>query len=169
MTKFSSFGRGGIGRQVYIAYLLGFGFGIGILLFFFSKYLWDFGIVLCAFSIYHMWEYTYYALFRPRELNEDSFLLNHSTEYTIAVCILVLEYFIELFLFPKMKKHYIITIPAFISLIIGQTIRIVSMYTAGTNFNHEIEDYKRNDHKLITTGIYGWMRHPSYVGMFFFM
>lgn len=40
------------------------------------------------------------------------------------------------------------------------------MATAGSNFNHLIEDDKRDDHKLVTVGIYSIFRHPSYMGWF---
>lgn len=163
------FGYKGIGRQVYLGYLLGIVFGLGIAFIFLSKRFWDFGIAICAISIYHMWEYTYYALFRPNELDEESFLLNHSTEYTIAIIGLFVEYFIEFYFFPQIKKKLIIVIPGLIIIIIGQILRIVSMYTAGKNFNHYIEEYKRPDHQLVTSGIYGIMRHPSYVGKYFYL
>ena len=38
------------------------------------------------------------------------------------------------------------------------------MLTCGTNFNHLVEYKDRKDHELVTEGVYGISRHPSYVG-----
>lgn len=40
------------------------------------------------------------------------------------------------------------------------------MYTAASNFTHQIAEHKTKDHKLVTSGIYSLMRHPSYCGWF---
>ncbi len=36
-----------------------------------------------------------------------------------------------------------------------------------TNFNLNIEDKKRDDHVLVTHGIYQYIRHPAYFGFFY--
>ena len=46
------------------------------------------------------------------------------------------------------------------------SMRTVAMYTAASNFTHQIAEVKRDDHKLVTSGIYSVMRHPSYCGFF---
>ena len=43
----------------------------------------------------------------------------------------------------------------------------MSMMTAKSNFTHVIKDEKDDSHVLVTTGIYSWMRHPSYFGWFY--
>lgn len=40
------------------------------------------------------------------------------------------------------------------------------MIDAGTCFSHEVAQVKRPGHRLITTGIYGLIRHPSYAGFY---
>ncbi|KAI4263175.1 MAG: hypothetical protein L6R42_001666 [Xanthoria sp. 1 TBL-2021] len=40
------------------------------------------------------------------------------------------------------------------------------MAQAGTNFNHLVQSKKKEGHVLVTNGIYGWLRHPSYFGFF---
>ncbi|TIA33345.1 hypothetical protein D6C78_07608, partial [Aureobasidium pullulans] len=49
---------------------------------------------------------------------------------------------------------------------LGQVIRTVAMMQAGHNFNHQIEKQSREDHELVTTGLYSWSRHPSYIGIY---
>lgn len=38
------------------------------------------------------------------------------------------------------------------------------MIHANNNFSHVLAWKKRTDHKLVTDGVYAWVRHPSYVG-----
>ena len=40
------------------------------------------------------------------------------------------------------------------------------MATASTNFSHKIEERKREEHALVTHGIYAYLRHPAYFGFF---
>ena len=40
------------------------------------------------------------------------------------------------------------------------------MITAGLNYTHKIARRKTDNHKLVTIGLYGWVRHPAYVGSF---
>ena len=40
------------------------------------------------------------------------------------------------------------------------------MVTAGTNFHHHIQTKHNEGHVLVTSGIYGVLRHPSYFGFF---
>lgn len=49
-------------------------------------------------------------------------------------------------------------------LILGQTTRSMAMARAGSNFNHTVQMHKREGHELVTGGIYGLLRHPSYFG-----
>jgi len=51
-------------------------------------------------------------------------------------------------------------------LVVGQMVRTTAMAHAGSNFNHHVQSKKRAGHELITDGIYGWLRHPSYFGFF---
>jgi protein-S-isoprenylcysteine O-methyltransferase len=46
-------------------------------------------------------------------------------------------------------------------------IRSLAMATAGESFNHLIQTTKKENHVLITHGIYKLLRHPSYVGFYY--
>ena len=42
------------------------------------------------------------------------------------------------------------------------------MHTCSDNFSHIIVEHQPKDHKLVTHGVYSVLRHPSYVGWFYF-
>jgi protein-S-isoprenylcysteine O-methyltransferase len=48
----------------------------------------------------------------------------------------------------------------------GEVIRKLAIVTAGSNFNHVVQMEKREDHELVTSGVYSLCRHPSYLGWF---
>jgi len=52
-------------------------------------------------------------------------------------------------------------------VIAGQALRSAAMIHASTNFSHSVAFHKRDTHQLVTNGIYGWFRHPSYAGFFY--
>lgn len=49
----------------------------------------------------------------------------------------------------------------------SQLARSSAMATAGASFNHIIQTSKKENHVLITHGIYSVLRHPSYVGFYY--
>lgn len=61
---------------------------------------------------------------------------------------------------------YIIAKIGIVFMIIGLGLRYISIYTAGNNFTHRLACIHKQNHKLITTGIYAWIRHPSYLGSY---
>lgn len=52
------------------------------------------------------------------------------------------------------KGNGLIVFVGFVLAVVGQSIRIYSMYTCGFNFTHVIRDTKVEGHKLVTDGIY---------------
>jgi len=49
----------------------------------------------------------------------------------------------------------------------GLAVRVSAMTTAKQNFTHQVSTKKRHHHLLITSGIYGLLRHTGYFGFFF--
>jgi protein-S-isoprenylcysteine O-methyltransferase len=49
----------------------------------------------------------------------------------------------------------------------SQTLRSLAMATASESFNHVIQTSRKQNHVLVTHGVYRYIRHPSYVGFFF--
>lgn len=54
-------------------------------------------------------------------------------------------------------------------LLVGQLVRSVAMVQAGKSFNHHIQETKKATHVLVTTGLYGSLRHPSYFGFYWWV
>ena len=48
-------------------------------------------------------------------------------------------------------------------VVIGQFIRSLAMVTCGESFNHLIQTERKDNHVLVTHGIYKYLRHPRYV------
>lgn len=58
--------------------------------------------------------------------------------------------------------------PALLISIMGESLRIVAFFTCKSNFTHVVRFRKREDHRLVTNGVYSFFRHPSYTGYFYF-
>uniref|UniRef100_A0A1I7X2N9 Protein-S-isoprenylcysteine O-methyltransferase n=1 Tax=Heterorhabditis bacteriophora TaxID=37862 RepID=A0A1I7X2N9_HETBA len=56
----------------------------------------------------------------------------------------------------------------FILCIFGEILRKTAMVHAGNGFTHKLALSKRPDHRLVTSGIYSYMRHPGYAGESFY-
>lgn len=54
-------------------------------------------------------------------------------------------------------------------LLVGQVVRSVAMMQAGKSFNHHVQETKKETHVLVTTGVYGLLRHPSYFGFYWWV
>eukprot|EP01029_Cantina_marsupialis_P011404 TRINITY_DN25434_c0_g1_i1.p1 TRINITY_DN25434_c0_g1~~TRINITY_DN25434_c0_g1_i1.p1 ORF type:complete len:172 (-),score=33.76 TRINITY_DN25434_c0_g1_i1:126-641(-) len=93
-------------------------------------------------------------------------MLLHSPQFLIAMAIAMTEFWVESLLFPGFKQNLMITFIGFGIAICGQIIRSVAMWTAGSNFSHQIALHKKQNHKLVKSGIYKIFRHPSYFGWF---
>jgi protein-S-isoprenylcysteine O-methyltransferase len=107
------------------------------------------------------------ALYNADKLSVDSFLLNHSREYKIAAVVSWFEFVIEFYLFPAVKLQFVLSFVGLCLVIFGEIMRKLAMVTAKSNFTHLIQFTKRQQHILVTWGIYSWCRHPGYVGWFY--
>lgn len=67
---------------------------------------------------------------------------------------------------PGMKQLWWITYVGIVTCLVGELLRKLAMLTAGTNFNHIIQNHREKGHVLVTHGVYALCRHPSYVGWF---
>ncbi|XP_053137049.1 60S ribosomal protein L22 isoform X1 [Hemicordylus capensis] len=164
-----AWGRAPGGRyQIAIrACFLGFAFGCGLLLSFGQSTWKHFGWYMCSLSLFHYSEYLVTAINNPRSLSLDSFLLNHSFEYNVAAVSSWVEFTVEKFVFPGMKQVTWLSSAGLLMVVFGDCLRKSAMLTAGSNFNHIVQNEKSDHHTLVTRGVYGWFRHPSYVGWFY--
>eukprot|EP00804_Cyclotella_cryptica_P025473 CCRYP_011993-RA/>CCRYP_011993-RA protein AED:0.08 eAED:0.08 QI:154/1/1/1/0.75/0.6/5/844/287 len=120
-------------------------------------------IFLCTF---HLGEFFATSLFNPSVTTADSFMVNHSKAYSAAALISWVEFIVRFLFSPKTNSTFIF----FVGLgfvIGGQICRTWAMVTCGESFNHYIQRDKKDNHVLVTHGIYSFLRHPSYVGFFY--
>ncbi|XP_002531593.2 protein-S-isoprenylcysteine O-methyltransferase A isoform X2 [Ricinus communis] len=89
-----------------------------------------------------------------------------SKKYLLAMICSLLEYFIEIYLFPGLKEDWWVSNLGLALVIIGELIRKMAIITAGRAFTHLIKIYHEEHHKLITSGVYRFVRHPGYCGFF---
>lgn len=123
---------------------------------------------------FHLAEFLVALLCRPAVLNEDSFLVFLSKQYTVMSVIPFLEYFVKIIalngsisFFPLPFKLNFIQCSVFgVLTICFYAIRVIGMIQCGTNFCLFIEVKKRKDHQLVKHGVYSVLRHPSYFGFF---
>ncbi|GAB4830266.1 protein-S-isoprenylcysteine O-methyltransferase [Ancistrocladus abbreviatus] len=90
-----------------------------------------------------------------------------SKNYIIAMICSLLEYLVEVTLFPALKEHWWINGIGLAMVVIGEIIRKMAMLTAGRAFTHLIKIRHEEHHKLVTHGIYGVVRHPVIAWQFF--
>eukprot|EP00127_Corallochytrium_limacisporum_P006342 Clim_evm53s225 gene=Clim_evmTU53s225 len=141
-------------------------FSAGIHLLFLGGAGSTFGAYLVALSSFHFFEFLVQAIYNEKLTSSESFLLNHSTAYHIAAVVSWTEFFVELWFFPWLKTFWPLQITGVVVVVAADIVRKGSMVHAEHNFTHIVQDKKRDDHKLVTTGIYSYCRHPSYAGFF---
>ena len=101
-------------------------------------------------------------------LSTDSFLLNHSTAYHAAALASWAEFFLEAYYLPWIKAWlWPLFYLGLLVCLVGEVLRKLAMVHAGRSFNHIVQEEMDEKHKLITDGVFGIVRHPSYVGWFY--
>lgn len=149
------------------ASFLGFVFAVGISLIAFAPLNWkSFGMYVVFLSFFHWSEYMAIAWCSPQSLSIDSFILNHSVHYMVAAMASWLEFFVETYYFPGLKAYPIPWIVGSMICVAGEVLRKLAMVTASSNFTHLVQFERKQDHELVRAGIFSVMRHPSYVGWF---
>ena len=146
----------------FTAYCLGLVFLIG------AQNIGDpFGLYLMVLAFFHFSEYVTTGLSNPQNLSWDSFLVNHSLQYWVAMMVSWLEHGTLTYFLPQLRVNLVmLTYMGCVVCMTGEVIRKQAMLHAGRNFNHLVQSHKSDDHHLVTSGIYAWCRHPSYVGWF---
>lgn len=127
--------------------------------------LWSVYVTLLC--LFHFLEFFSTALWQPKVLSYDSFIVNHSRNYTIAMIVSATEYWLESYLCGNSKRREWISWLGLTMVLGGQIIRTVAMWTCDKNFSHQIMVERTEGHQLVTHGIYRYLRHPSYFGWFY--
>ncbi|GLB33918.1 putative class VI-like SAM-binding methyltransferase superfamily, isoprenylcysteine carboxyl methyltransferase family protein [Lyophyllum shimeji] len=156
-----------------IAFLLGGLFSLGFLLFVIggcNAYWWtnpQLGFFVAAWAAFHWGEFAVTAGWNLEKCSVDSFLLDNGAMYHIANGAALTEYLVTLYFRPELKAYPYLTPIGIILVILGQALRSTAMIHASTNFSHSVAFQKRQDHRLVTDGVYAWFRHPSYAGFYY--
>ncbi|XP_050502924.1 protein-S-isoprenylcysteine O-methyltransferase isoform X2 [Diabrotica virgifera virgifera] len=154
-------------RAAFLGYVFALGIFVKLVV---PSHIQIFGSYICVMSFFHFSEFIAIGLVQPKFVSTDSFVLNHSPQYIAAAVSSWVEFFVEYYFFPAisgMKQFYWVSNIGLGICVLGELLRKTAMLTAGSNFNHLVQCEKFSNHTLVTYGVYGWFRHPSYVGWFY--
>lgn len=79
----------------------------------------------------------------------------------------VTVHYISISSLPELKQLNWLSLVGLLMVLCGEGLRKAAMLTAGSNFNHIVQNEKAHSHVLVTSGVYSYFRHPSYVGWFY--
>ncbi|KAJ8769866.1 hypothetical protein K2173_008948 [Erythroxylum novogranatense] len=116
-----------------------------------------------AIAFFHSSEYVLAAVIHGIS-NVTLKSLRISKSYLLAMIFSLLEYVVEIVLFPGLKEHWWISNTGLAMVLIGEIIRKMAIITAGRAFTYLIKIKREEHHKLITHGVYQFVRHPGYCG-----
>lgn len=142
------------------AALLGCTLGFSICLAVFSyTHRPELSLYIAFLSLFHLLEFWITAAYNPQNVTNESFLLSsNGVAYWAAQLAGVLEYVVEEHL--RVAWHTSVTAAratfyfGLFLVIFGQTIRTVAMIQAAQSFSHALAYSKKEQHILVTTGIY---------------
>ena len=130
-------------------------------------------VYISFLSIFHLAEFFVTSFYNSSVVSAQSFLIDQSKEYTMALLASWAEFWIEFILVKYFDMEMVKFMPPYLRwlglvfVISGQVLRYMAMKTCGPSFNHIIQRQKKSNHVLITHGVYSVFRHPSYVGWFY--
>lgn len=137
-----------------------------------SSPLWRLPFFLTALATFHFLEFWTTAAYNTREADVSSFLLTANwPAYAIAHTAAAAECLVTNALFPgrawaPLHLGTLLMLAGVLLVVVGQAARSAAMVQAGPSFNHIVQQTQKREHTLVTTGIYGTFRHPSYFGFF---
>lgn len=153
-----------------------------VLSFFYETPLWRVPFFIASLSLFHFLEFYVTAQYNTRCATLSAFLLSsNGWAYNVAHGSAVVECVVSYFFFPEttfLGQLFTVTEPAFgydvsvlllvgfVLLAVGQIVRTIAMATAASNFNHHVQSEHQQGHVLVKSGLYAYLRHPSYFGFF---
>jgi protein-S-isoprenylcysteine O-methyltransferase len=174
------------------AYGLGIALGISSLisaeLAYFDYSIWRAPFFIAVLAVFHYLEFDSTARYNPSDAATTSFLLlsngiAYSVAHATAMSECLLRYCLrsgykpewlawprswswsEPGLMPDVDSRVPVGVGIFL-IVMGQLCRREAMRKAKTSFNHLVQFYKKEDHVLVTDGIYAISRHPAYFGFY---
>ncbi|CEF64191.1 Protein-S-isoprenylcysteine O-methyltransferase [Strongyloides ratti] len=124
-------------------------------------------IYLNILIFFHISEFIFMGMSNPRSINGSSFLLDHSIAYWCAIIFSWIEFCLEIYFFSYIKVRWI-SIIGLVLVIFGEIIRKTAIIQAAISFTHQVANTKLPHHRLVTHGVYSFVRHPAYLGWFFY-
>ncbi|CAE7250029.1 icmt [Symbiodinium microadriaticum] len=127
-------------------------------------------LFLVAVTLFHATEFAFSVLCHSKTIEFRCFLLAPvpAAGYSIAIVAAICEFWLW--------QAAGITLPGVLVggltllgaglVLAGWSLRTAALFTARSNFTHIVAHYKDPSHRLVQHGVYGWCRHPGYVGWF---
>lgn len=137
---------------------------------------WRVPFFVLALSVFHFLEFWTTARENTLVAGVESFLLTSNWPwYAIAHSAAAVECTLVSVLSPRRSwagvfgpdLGPVLLSLGLVTVLVGQVVRSLAMLHAGQSFNHQVQTQKAASHKLVTDGIYGYFRHPSYFGFFY--
>ncbi|CRG90504.1 protein-S-isoprenylcysteine O-methyltransferase [Talaromyces islandicus] len=161
------------------AFFLGVALGVSSIISIFLAWqqipLWRVPFFISSLCVFHFLEFWVTAQYNTRNADVSAYLLgSNGAAYNIAHGSAVVECLISHWLAPhgyffdpdSSRIPAIIVFTGAVLMLTGQTVRTLAMATAAGNFNHIVQTERDVHHRLVTSGIYSLLRHPSYFGFF---
>ncbi|KAL1305951.1 hypothetical protein AAFC00_004090 [Neodothiora populina] len=175
-TSLSPSGYRSLSSIALHAFALGTSLGLCVLL---APYLalhhnrlWRLPEFIATLCIFHFLEFYTTARWNTPNARVSSFLLfSNGAAYNVAHASAMVEIAVSSLLFPRWQALGSSSLTLAVGaamVVVGQVVRSVAMAEAGKSFNHIPQRKKRDDHVLVTSGVYAWVRHPSYFGYYYF-
>ena len=144
--------------------------------------LWRVPFFVASLSLFHFLEFYVTAQYNTRYATISAFLLSsNGWAYNVAHGSAIVECIVSHVFWPgqtAVGRMVTVTEPFFGSsvslllvagfalLLVGQVVRTIAMAQAASNFNHHVQSRHQEGHVLVNTGLYRYLRHPSYFGFF---
>lgn len=144
--------------------------------------LWRAPFFVASLSLFHFLEFWVTAQYNTRYATVSAFLLSsNGWAYNVAHGSAIVECIVSHYFFPGQtsfgrlltvtepvfgREVSLLLVAGFILLAVGQVVRTIAMATAASNFNHHVQSQHQEGHVLVKSGLYGYLRHPSYFGFF---
>lgn len=132
-----------------------------------SEVLTTLGYLVVFLGVFHFGEFLSTSLFQTLEVDDDSFILADG-DLHIFYAATVAEVVMRSLVYKCRYSSAVFYIGLMLA-VMGQIIRSLAMYTAKQNFSHYIQRRHDPKHRLVTSGIYSVLRHPSYFGWFYWI
>jgi protein-S-isoprenylcysteine O-methyltransferase len=166
------------------AFLLGTSLGLTtsltLLLTVYRTPFWRIPFFVAALSLFHFLEFFVTARYNTPYATVKAFLLSsNGWAYNAAHGSALLECLISHYFWPGQSSLgrmlsvsgpfgsvSLLLVVGLVLTALGQVVRTLAMATAAGNFNHHVQVEHKAGHVLVKSGLYRFLRHPSYFGFF---